>query len=69
MQLIITQEQQQELLKAQALNRLTRTELGKKLSISIPTLRKVLDNTAPLVVNQATYTAVTNYLIEQLAKK
>lgn len=69
MNLIITQQQQTELLKAQAVNRLSRADLGKKLCLSSVTLRKVLDTPAPLVVNQATYTAVNNYLIEQLSHK
>lgn len=64
----ITYTQQVELIKSQALNRLSRGDLARKLHLNGATLRKVLDSDTPLAVNQATYTAVTNYLVEELAK-
>ncbi|MBM7617291.1 hypothetical protein JOC36_000840 [Weissella uvarum] len=66
MQAIITQTQQNALLKKQALNRLSRTALAEQLGLSIPTVRSVLDTKPPFAVNSKTFTAVNNWLIEQL---
>lgn len=66
MQAIITQAQQTALIKKQALNRLSRTALAKQLGLSIPTVRAVLDTQPPFAVNSKTFTAVNDWLIEQL---
>ncbi|MBM7616608.1 hypothetical protein JOC36_000141 [Weissella uvarum] len=66
MQAIITQAQQNALLKKQALNRLSRTALANELELSRPTVQAVLDTEPPFAVNSKTFTAVNNWLIEQL---
>lgn len=63
---IITEIQQKELLKKQALNRLNRTNLAKRLNLSRSTIQDVLDKPAPFVVSGKTFTAVNNYLLEDL---
>ncbi|WP_407124906.1 hypothetical protein [Weissella paramesenteroides] len=66
MQAIITEQQQIALIKKQAINRLTRNELSARLNLSKPTLRRVLDKQTPFVVSSKTFTAVNNYLLEDL---
>lgn len=66
MQAIITSKQQTALIKKQAVNRMTRSELAKQLKLSRPTIKDVLDNEAPFAVHEKTFTAVNNYLLEDL---
>lgn len=63
---IITEAQQNELLKKQALSRLNRTNLAKQLNLSRSTIQDVLDKPAPFVVSGKTFMAVNNYLLEDL---
>lgn len=66
MQAIITEQQQTALIKKQAINRLTRTQLANKLNLARTTVKDVLDKQAPFVVSGKTFTAVNNYLLEDL---
>ncbi|MHB9649234.1 hypothetical protein ACX9VS_07360 [Weissella paramesenteroides] len=66
MQAIITSKQQTALIKKQAVNRLSRYQLAEKLNLSKPTVKSVLDKQAPFVVTEKTFTAVNNYLLEDL---
>lgn len=66
MQAIITTKQQTVLIKKQAVNRLSRYQLAEKLNLSKPTVKSVLDKQAPFVVSGKTFTAVNNYLLEDL---
>ncbi|MGK4144183.1 hypothetical protein AB0X56_02735 [Weissella paramesenteroides] len=66
MQAIITSKQQTALIKKQAVNRLSRYQLAEKLNLSKPTVKNVLDKQAPFVVSGKTFTAVNNYLLEDL---
>lgn len=66
MQAIITSKQQTALIKKQAVNRLSRYQLAEKLNLSKPTVKNVLDKQAPFVVSSKTFTAVNNYLLEDL---
>lgn len=66
MQAIITEKQQIALIKKQAVNRLTRSQLATNLNLSRPTIKDVLDKQAPFVVSGKTFTAVNNYLLEDL---
>ncbi|TVV32473.1 HTH domain-containing protein [Weissella cibaria] len=68
MKAIITKDQQLALLRIVGEKRLTQTELAEKLGITRMTLRRVIDEEAPLVVNGKTFTAVNNYLISELIK-
>ncbi|MGY4736124.1 HTH domain-containing protein [Weissella cibaria] len=68
MKAIITKDQQLALLRTVGEKRLTQTELAEKLGITRMTLRRVIDEEAPLVVNGKTFTAVNNYLISELIK-
>jgi hypothetical protein len=69
MQAIITARQQNELLKIQALNRLTRSLLAKELGISRSTITTVLNADTPLVVNSKTFIAVNDFLISHLSNE
>lgn len=66
MQAVITERQQMALIKKQAVNRLSRYQLAEILNLSKPTVRNVLDKQAPFVVSGKTFTAVNNYLLEDL---
>lgn len=66
MQAIITEQQQTALIKKQAVNRLSRYELASLLKLSRPTVQNVLDKPTPFVVSGKTFTAVNNYLLEDL---
>lgn len=66
MQAIITEQQQLALIKKQAINRLTRSQLATNLKLSRPTIKDVLDKQAPFVVSGKTFMAVNNYLLEDL---
>lgn len=66
MQAIITEQQQLALIKKQAINRLTRTQLANKLNLARTTVKDVLDKKTPFVVSGKTFTAVNNYLLEDL---
>lgn len=66
MQAIITSKQQTALIKKQAINRLSRYQLAEKLNLSKPTEKSILDKQAPFVVSGKTFTAVNNYLLEDL---
>lgn len=66
MQAIITEKQQTALIKKQAINRLTRTQLASELDLARSTVKDVLDKQAPFVVSGKTFTAVNNYLLEDL---
>jgi len=66
MQKIITKKQQLQLIKKQAVNRLSRYQLAEILNLSKPTVKNVLDKQAPFVVSGKTFTAVNNYLLEDL---
>lgn len=66
MQAIITSKQQTALIKKQAVNRLSRYQLAEKLDLSKPTIKTVLDGDTPLTVRSKTFTAVNNYLLEEL---
>ena len=66
MQAIITEQQQTALIKKQALSRLTRYKLAEHLNLSRSTVKDVLDKQAPFVVSGKTFTAVNNYLLEDL---
>lgn len=66
MQAIITSKQQTALIKKQAVNRLSRYQLAEILNLSKPTVKNVLDKQAPFVVSGKTFTAVNNYLLEDL---
>lgn len=66
MKAIITDKQQLALLKKQAVNRLTRSQLAINLKLSRPTVKEVLDKKTPFVVHSKTFTAVNNYLLEDL---
>ena len=63
---IITDAQQKDLIKKQALSRLTRSKLAEHLNLSRSTIQIVLDKQAPFVVSGKTFTAVNNYLLEDL---
>lgn len=63
---IITEAQQNELLNKQALSRLNRTNLAKQLNLSRSTVQDVLDKPTPFVVSGKTFTAVNDYLLEDL---
>ncbi|WPQ68520.1 hypothetical protein [Weissella paramesenteroides] len=66
MQAIITEQQQVALIKKQAVNRLTRSQLATNLNLARSTVKDVLDKQAPFVVSGKTFTAVNNYLLEDL---
>ena len=66
MQKIITKRQQLQLIKKQAVNRLSRYQLAEILNLSKPTVKNVLDKQAPFVVSGKTFTAVNNYFLEYL---
>ena len=66
MQKIITKKQQLQLIKKQAVNRLSRYQLAEILNLSKPTVKNVLDKQAPFVVSGKTFRAVNNYLLEDL---
>lgn len=66
MQAIITEKQQTALIKKQAINRLTRTQLASELDLARSTVKDVLDKQAPFVVSGKTFRAVNNYLLEDL---
>ncbi|WP_042493658.1 hypothetical protein [Weissella sagaensis] len=66
MQSMITEQQQTALIKKQAINRLTRSQLATNLNLSRPTIKDVLDKKAPFAVHSKTFTAVNNYLLEDL---
>ncbi|MBU7568660.1 hypothetical protein [Weissella sagaensis] len=66
MQAIITEKQQVALIKKQAVNRLTRSQLAEKLNLARTTVKDVLDKPAPFVVSGKTFTAVNDYLLEDL---
>ena len=63
---IITEKQQVALIKKQALSRLNRSKLAEQLNLSRTTVKDVLDKQAPFVVSGKTFTAVNNYLLEDL---
>ncbi|WP_258088928.1 hypothetical protein [Weissella fangxianensis] len=63
---IFTDTLQKELLKKQALSRLNRTNLAKHLNLSRSTIQDVLDKPTPFVVSGKTFTAVNNYLHQDL---
>lgn len=65
----ISDKQQTELLKAQALNRLSRTALAERLNISRSSILRVLDSKTPIPVSKKVFTAVNNFLIEELSNK
>lgn len=69
MKAIITDKQQKELLKLQALNRMTRTSLALKIGVSRSTMQIILDEATPFAVHSKTFTAVNNFLIEELSNK
>ncbi len=69
MQAIITSQQQTELLKAKGKEKLTRLALSEKLGLSRSTVQVILDAPTPLIVSGKTFTAVNNFLIDQLAKQ
>ena len=69
MQAIITSQQQLALLRNAGEQRLTQKEMAQKLGIARMTLRKVMNDEAPLIVSGKTFTAVNNFLIDQLAKQ
>ena len=66
MQAIITDKQQIALLRKQATNHLKRYELAELLNLSNVTIKHLLDQPTPFVVNSKTFTAVNNYLLEDL---
>lgn len=66
MQAIITEKQQVALIKKQAVNRLTRSQLAEKLNLARTTVKDVLDKQTPFVVSGKTFTAVNDYLLEDL---
>lgn len=66
MKLTITEQQQLALIKKQAVNRLSRYQLAEKLNLSKPTIKSILDGATPLTVRSKTFTAVNNYLLEDL---
>lgn len=66
MQSMITEQQQTALIKKQAINRLTRSQLATNLNLSRPTIKDVLDKKAPFAVHSKTFTAVNKYLLEDL---
>lgn len=66
MQAIITEQQQVALIKKQAVNRLTRSQLATNLNLARSTVKDVLDKQAPFVVSGKTFTAVNNFLLEDL---
>lgn len=65
----ISDKQQTELLKAQALNRLSRTALADRLNLSRSSIIRVLDSNIPIPVSKKVFTAVNNFLIEELSNK
>lgn len=69
MQAIITETQRATLLREQGYLKLNRRDLAKKLGLSYGTVKTVLDAPTPLIVSGKTFTAVNNFLIEQLAKQ
>lgn len=68
MQAVISKQQQTQLLRLAGQMRLSRHKLGDRLNISHPTLQRVLDNEAPVVVSGKTFTAVNDFLISELSK-
>lgn len=69
MQAIITETQRATLLREQGYLKLNRRGLAKKLGLSYGTIKTVLDAPTPLIVSGKTFTAVNNFLIDQLAKQ
>ena len=69
MQAIITTDQQLALLRSAGEQLLKQKEMDQKLGIARMTLRKVMNDDAPLIVSGKTFTAVNNFLIDQLAKQ
>lgn len=68
MRTIISEQQQVALLQKQGRERLNRKSLGKKLGLSAPTVRRILDDNAPVIVTGKVFTAVNDWLISELAK-
>lgn len=69
MQKIINKDLQDKLITSSALKKLGRIELGEELGLTAVTIRKLLDTDTPFVVSPKTFTAVNNFLIEELSKK
>lgn len=52
---IITEAMQKKILKYLGIKRLTKLELSQKVELSQPTIRKVLDNKAPVIVTNRVF--------------
>lgn len=63
MQSIVTLTFQKNLLTQMALNHINRKDFAAKVELSNPTVRKVLDNEAPLIVNKKTYLQLNEWLL------
>jgi predicted DNA-binding protein (UPF0251 family) len=68
MQAVITVDQQNQVLRLAGQLRLSRKDLQLKMNITQPTLRKVLDEQAPIIVSGKTYRAINDFLISELSK-
>ncbi|CAM3791694.1 hypothetical protein K8375_09865 [Weissella cibaria] len=68
MRAIITPKQQTKLLQLAGRMRLSRKALADELDISGPTMRRVLDSEAPVVVTSKVFTSVNDFLLENLGE-
>lgn len=62
---IFTAEQQRQLLIVKGLNRLTRDKLAAEIGVSLPTMTKLINHKAPLVVQSSVYHHIVNWLESQ----
>lgn len=63
LQNLFNNEDQQNLLKTMAIRRVSRKTLSKEIGISVPTTRKLLDASVPVIVTNKTYQAVQHWMI------
>lgn len=62
---VLTEQEQRKLLAIKGMKRLTRNQLADEIGVSYPTMTKVSNYPAPLVVNHDVHSKVITWLSEQ----